>query len=184
MKKPWPAIALAAVAAVCLVGSMFSHRWLASDSAPDDGFSPRSFQLCQDGRCDEGGNGAVVEAIDRSAGGSPPTSAMFVPSGMLGFLAAFVAAGALLAAAVLAAAGKRDRIAPKLATLALIVSGIGAGLFLGSKPGMSPIAGGPFHVSHGAAIFGAGAVVGLVAARWLARAMKPPPAPKPKPKRR
>jgi hypothetical protein len=178
MSKPWLAIALAVVAATCLVGSTFSHRWLAPDHAPDDGFSPRSFQVCgYQGddvvACEVGGNGTVVEAIDRSAGGSPPTSPMFVPSGTLAFLAAVAAAAALLASAVLGAAGKRDRFAPKVATLAVIVAGIGAGLFLASKPGMSPAVGGPFHVGYAVAIFAVGAITGLVAARWLARALRP-----------
>jgi membrane associated rhomboid family serine protease len=47
-------------------------------------------------------------------------------------------------------------------------------LFLASKPGMSPVVGGPFHVGYAAAIFAVGAITGLVAARWLARALRPP----------
>ena len=47
------------------------------------------------------------------------------------------------------------------------------GWYQDDKP--SPAAGGPFHVGYAVAIFAVGAVTGLVAARWLARALRPAP---------
>ena len=179
MTKPWLAIGFATVAALCLAGTVLSHRWLVTEYASDDGFSPWSFQSCADEHgarttCHIDGNAEVLDVIARSAGGSPPPSPLFVPTGTLTFFAGLVAAAGLLIAAGLAAAGRvRVPVSPTtITTLAIVVSGFSAMLFVGTRPGMSPAVGGPFQTGAAAFVFAIGAVVGLLATRRLARGFK------------
>jgi hypothetical protein len=201
MTKPWLAIGFATVAALCLAGSVLSHRWLVTEYASDDGFSPWSFQSCADEHgartsCHIDGNALVLDEITRSAGGSPPPSPLFVPTGTLTFFAGLVAAAGLLIAAGLTAAGRvRLPASPtKVTTLAIVVAGFAAVMFVGTRPGMSPAVGGPFQTGVAAFVFGIGSVIGLIATRILARGFrrpavadpskKGPARRKPKPRRR
>ncbi|HEV7559202.1 MAG TPA: hypothetical protein VGO00_27195 [Kofleriaceae bacterium] len=202
MTKPWLAIGFATIAAVCLAGSVMSHRWLVTEYASDDGFSPWSFQSCADEHgarttCQINGNAEVLESITRSSGtGAPPQSPLFVPTGTMTFIAGLIAAAGLLIAAGLAALGRvRLPVSPtKVTTLAIIVGGFSAIMFVGTRPGMSPAVGGPFQTGSAAFVFGIGAVIGLFATRILARrfrrpavadpAKKGPARRKPKPRRR
>lgn len=176
--KPWLWIACALVSAGLLAGSMFSHRWLVSESNPEDGFSPRSMQLCktQGADCRVGSVDSAVAAIDDSVGGSAPhTSPLFVPTGTLAYYAAFLAFAALLVSAFLAM-GKPSEfpVSPTtFATLAIVVGGIGGVLFVAMPPVTSPFGGGPFKTGWGAVIFAFGTLGGLVASRKLAPYLKP-----------
>jgi hypothetical protein len=202
MTKPWLAIGFATIAAVCLAGSVMSHRWLVPEYASDDGFSPWSFQACADERgapttCRISGNQDTFDLIIRSAGGGgPPQSPLFVPTGTMTFIVGLLAAAGLLLTAALAALGRvRLPVSPTTATtLLIVVGGFSAFMFVGTRPGgMSPAVGGPFQTGSAAFVFGIGSVVGLLATRILAKKFRKPAADsaakgparrKPKPKRR
>ena len=185
MTKPWLAIGFATIAAVCLAGSVMTHRWLVPEYASDDGFSPWSFQSCADEQgarkaCEIAGNAEVVDIIARWSGpGAPPQSPLFVPTGTMAFIAGFVAALGLLISAGLVAAGRvRLPVSPTtVTTLALVVGGFSAMLFVGTRPeGTSPTFGGPFRTGFAAFVFGAWSVIGLIATRILAKRFRRPAA--------
>ena len=203
MTKPWIAIGFATIAAICLAGSVMTHRWLVPEYASDDGFSPWSFQSCADEHgaikaCELTGNGEVIETVARWAGpGAPPQSPLFAPTGTMTFFAGLIAAVGLLLSAGLVAAGRaRVPVSPTtMTTLALVVGGFSAVMFVGTRPGgTSPAFGGPFQTGFAAFVFVSWSIIGLIAVRVLAKKFRKPAAAdpnkkgparrKPKPKRR
>jgi hypothetical protein len=202
MTKPWIAIGFATIAAICLAGSVMTHRWLVPEYASDDGFSPWSFQSCADEHgaakaCELTGNAEVIDIITRWAGaGAPPQSPFFVPTGTMTFAAGLVAALGLLISAGLVAAGRvRLPVSPTtVTTVALVFGGFSAVMFVGTRPGLSAAFGGPFQTGFAAFVFLSWSIIGLIATRILAKKFRKPavadpnkkgPARrKPKPKRR
>lgn len=171
------AIALALVAAACLVTASFSRRWLASPlRGTDIGFGLREFSACipayggAPARCEARGNGEVVAEIRREFPGQ--ASGAFAPTGWITFASNLVAALALAAAAALAALGKRPALPVAVTTVALLgllTSLIVGCVFVATKPGGAQGVG----VAWAFWVFAVGDVVGVAAAQLLAKLLRP-----------
>jgi hypothetical protein len=165
-------VALALVAAGCLVAACFSHRWLANRHLGDFGYSPLSFQDCHAG-CQTVSNFQAAETANDSPFDEQRVSAAFPVAGVATFIALLLAAAGLLVAAALAAAGRTPDLPVSPTTVALL--GLMLGLitgcvFVATKPG----AVGAVGVAWGFWAFGIGSVAGIAGAQLLARQIRPP----------
>jgi hypothetical protein len=167
---PAVGIALAAVAAACLLAAAFSHRWLANPYRGDFGFSLLSFQACAAGDCRTQSNFEIVsqakEMHDDSASNAFPVA------GVAAFAALLAAAAGLIGAVGLAAARQRRAlpISPTSVALLGIMAGLVAGcVFVATKPGET----GAVGVAWSFWAFGIGSILGIAGAQLLAKQIRP-----------
>lgn len=166
------AIALCAAAALMLVYSAISHRWLENRKSKymKAEISLLSTNVCMEEDCKHMSNGELItmarEQDPKNASGA------FAPMGITTMALLLVAAVGLLASA--AAAGMKKRITfPMLPTtaalLALMIALITGCVFVATKPGGV----GGVGVGLGFWAFGIGCVVGIAGAQMITTLIKP-----------
>ncbi len=166
------AILCCAIAAVLLVYSAFSHRWLENRQSKfmQVGISLLSVEACGDDKCESKSNLALTkEAREHDP---DRASAVWAPMGIVTMVLMLVAALALLISAALGYQQKRLnlKILPTTAALlALMVSLITGCLFVAKKPGGA----GAVGVGLGFWAFGIGCVLGIAGAQMINKAIKP-----------
>lgn len=168
------AIAIAVVAAACLIYAAFTHKWLANDNPGEQiVFGLRDNSQCTGGDCLHRTNSQLItELRDFSEASKQDASVAFAPFGWITLVASLLATLGLLGAAGIAASRKKPDLPMTPATLALL--GIMVGLisgcvFVALKPGP------PGYVGVGLSfwVFGAGCVLGIAAAQLLAKVNRP-----------
>ena len=165
-------IALALVAAGCLIAACFSHRWLANRHYGNFGYSPLSFQTCL-ATCSSITNFQVAERTNDLPFAEDRVSMAFPVSGLCTFIVLLLAATGLLVASALAAGGRRPElpISPTtLALLGLMIGLISGCIFVATKPGGV----GAVGVAWSFWAFGVGCVAGIAGAQLLAKQIRPP----------
>jgi hypothetical protein len=168
------AVALAAVAAACLVYAAFTNMWLVNSSRAEEfGFGLRAYHACEAGDCNSESNASVVASFKEAGGHSAElASGAFAPMGWATFVECLLAALGLVGAAGIALAKKTPMLPMSPSTLALL--GIMAALitgcvFVATKPGEAGYVG----VGQSFWVFGAGAVLGIAGAQMLAKVNRP-----------
>jgi glycine/D-amino acid oxidase-like deaminating enzyme len=168
------AIALAVVAAACLVYAAFTHAWLVNDNPGEQiVFGLRDNSQCTGSDCVHRTNSELIKELrDFSEASARDASVAFAPFGWITLVASLLATLGLVGAAGIAANGKKPDLPMTPATLALL--GIMVGLisgcvFVATKPGPSG------YVGVGLSFwgFGAGCVLGIAAAQLLAKVNRP-----------
>ncbi len=170
---PWLGQALAIVATVALGLACFSHRWLANKYLGDFGFSPLSFQACNEGTCETASLFEVIDKANENPFEETHVSVAFPVAGIIAFATLLLACLGLLGAAGLAFAKKHSNLPISPATIAVlgIMFGMIAGcVFVATKPGGV----GGVGVGWSFWAFGIGCVTGITAAQLLAKQIRPP----------
>jgi hypothetical protein len=194
------AIVLAFVAAACLIVAALSKSWMGNDNfggivrdrdakgdywrfRGDIRFGPLGFEQCakpyfedspSEGTCRTLSTSELNKEIGEAARLDKDryTSGAFAPAGWIAFATCLLAALGLLASAGLALARKRKELPISPASVALlgIMGAMASGcVFIATKPGPAGMLG----VDLGFWAFGAGTVVGILAAQWLAKEIRP-----------
>lgn len=168
------AIALAVVAAACLVFACGSHAWLANDNPGEQiVFGLRDNSQCTGADCLHRTNAELIAQLrDFSEASARDASAAFAPFGWVTLVAALLAALGLVAAAAIAASRKTPDLPitpPTVALLGIMVGLVSGCVFVALKPGP------PGFVGVGLSfwVFGAGCVLGIAGAQLLAKVNRP-----------
>lgn len=171
------AIGLAVAAAVLLLFAAFSRSWVARPAPMDVGFGPMGargvgeFIGSSEGKMSNGEFVAKLREMSPSDA-DKITSSAFAPMGWATFGLLLIAALALLATAGIAVKDKRPELAvspASISLLAIMVSLITACVFVATKPGGPGFVG----VAMGFWAYGLGAVLAIVSAQMLAKAIRP-----------
>lgn len=182
------AIALAVIAAGCLIAGSLGKRWLTTESG-ESGLGLMDYELCRgEARCETGSVSKLVDEINADIERTkqlnktlPPREQVPLPRkpwggfpvvGVIAFVAALVAAAGLLIAAGLALARKRAEwpILPTTgAVLGLVVGLVNGCLFVATKPDE----GANLGVGWTFILFGGGIVLGLAGVFPLNRQIRP-----------
>jgi hypothetical protein len=172
---PTVGVLLALAAAGCLIAACCSHRWLANRHVGDFGYSLLSYEECQGDAapCSATSNFQVIKNSRNSAFYQNRGVIVFPVAGLVTFVVLLVAAGSLVVAAGIAAAGKRPDLPVSPTTFALLGSMIGiisGCVFVATKPGEV----GAVGVAWSFWAFGIGSVAGIAGAQLLAKQIRPP----------
>ena len=164
-------IALALIAAGCLIAACFSHRWLANRHLGDLGYSPLFYADCRS-TCQVVSNFQVYDNAAKLPFAEDRVARVFPLAGAATFALLLIAAAGLLAAAAIAAAGRRPDLPVSPTTIALL--GVMLGLltgcvFVATKPGAVGLVG----VGWSFWAFGLGSVAGIAGAQLLAKQLRP-----------
>jgi hypothetical protein len=165
------AIALAVVAAACMVYAATTKHWLIKGDLI--GFGLTENRMCMnDEHCTMMSNGEFVDEWQRHRGNEEYVSSAFTPMGWATLVELFVAAAGLLGAAGLAIARKKPQlpITPStVALLAMMLALVTGCVFVATKPGEAGFVG----VGASFWVFGVGAVFGIAGAQMLAKINRP-----------
>lgn len=168
------AIALAVVAAACLIYAAFTHRWLANDNPGEQiVFGLRDNSQCTGDDCLRRSNSELIHELrDFSEASKQDASVAFAPFGWITLVASLLAALGLLGAAGIAGSRKKPDLPMTPATLALL--GIMVGLITGCVfVATKPFGAGIVGVGLSFWVFGAGCVLGIAGAQLLAKVNRP-----------
>jgi hypothetical protein len=165
-------IGLCALAALLLLFSCFSHRWLENRQAKQAGFgfSLLSFEACMDDKCESKSNSELIE--EARSHGAKDLSGAFAPMGKVTLVLMLLAVVGLIGTAVFAQLKKRLEwpiLPTTVGLLALMVSLITGCVFVATKPGGV----GGVGVGLGFWAFGIGTVVGIAGLQMLNKLIKP-----------
>ncbi len=169
------AIVVSAIAAALLAFAAFSKSWVARPAPVDVGFGPLGCHRCALVTGAEGdmSNSAFIAKLRELGPEAAATaSSAFAPMGYATFGLCVLAALGLLAAAGIAFKNTRPElpISPASVALLAIMGTLVTGcVFVATKPGGPGFVG----VSLGFWAFGTGAVMGIVGAQMLAKAIRP-----------
>ncbi len=165
-------IGLCALAAVLLLFSCVSHRWLENRQREGMGFgfSLLSFEACLGDTCESKSNSELID--EARSHGNKDASGAFAPMGKVTLVLLLIAVIGLIGTAVLAQLKKRldwPMLPTTVGLLALMVALITGCVFIATKPGGA----GGVGVGLGFWAFGIGTVVGIAALQMLNKLIKP-----------
>lgn len=165
-------IGLCAAAALLLIFSAFSHRWLENRQykGAGMGFSLRSFEMCMEDKCETKSNSELMAEYKKHD--PKNASGAFAPMGLITLAVMLLSAAALLASAVFAQLKKRltfPMLPTTVALLGLMIALITGCVFIATKPGGV----GAVGVGIGFWAFGIGTVLGIAGGQMLNKLIKP-----------
>lgn len=169
-KKRQIAFGVTGAACLLILVALFTKSWLRPADPLEGGMGVRSYEVCFGDDCESGTNKGLIEKFNQMLPEKEKRSPVFWIVGYVILISGLASVAFLAIAAALVAKGKfyLGKVAPmSVALLFLFLALIAGGVFMATNPTRGTAL--QLGTGWGFAVFGAGVVLGIVAAQMLTK---------------